>query len=57
MEGGIEKAWREFHNLKLESFLPGLTEMMIFEQRSDGSMGESHADIWGTSLRWKEQPV
>lgn len=55
MKGEVGDAWigSQFEIRKVPT---GLTKM-TFEQRSDGSMGESHANIWGVCLRKKEQPV
>lgn len=50
LKGGIENAWRGLP-VEVRKLPIVFTEMMTFEQRSDGSMGESHADIWGTGLR------
>lgn len=43
MEGGLQ--------FEIRKLPPGFIEMVTFEQPSDGSMGESHAGIWGTSSR------
>lgn len=53
---GIGNVWK---GLQFEiRILPAvLTEMMTFEQRSGGSMRESHADIQGTRSKQKEQPM
>lgn len=52
---GIGYAWRGLQ-FEISMFPADLTEK-ILEQRSDGSMGESHAGIWVTCSRQKEQLV
>lgn len=52
----IGNGWKGLQ-FEIRIFPAVLTEMMTFEQRSGGSMRESHADIRGTCSKQKEQPM